>query len=342
MADLDARKRTILQAVVIEYVAAAEPVGSELLATRYRLGVKSATIRNELAEMSELGFLEQPHTSSGRIPSDMGYRFYVDRLITAQEADDTTKLAVKEASEQGDALQSLLRDTSRVLSRVTQLLAVATTVRDSGVTVLNAIVSALGPSKALLVVILSNGHVKNRMIECPPGLTLEDIGGANEFLAANAVAKSLKVLKRAKQPAAAANPTIEKLRSILWSSVRSIARERTRGIVVTEGEQFMFAQPEFQRDLGSLNDLLQTLLDSEVLYEAVSPGEAGKIVTIGRENRNEAMHTLSVVRNSFYVGENEAGVIALVGPTRMSYDTSIPLVNYTARALSDSLTRFFG
>src|SRR5580704_10262473 len=102
MADLDPRKETILRAIIVEYVTTAEPIGSEALVQKYELGVRSATVRNEMAEMSELGYLEQPHTSAGRIPSDLGYRYYVDRLITDRTVRDADKSVVKQATSDGD------------------------------------------------------------------------------------------------------------------------------------------------------------------------------------------------------------------------------------------------
>lgn len=339
---LDPRKQIILRALVVEYVTAAEPVGSEQLVQRYGLGVKSATVRNELAEMSELGYLEQPHTSAGRIPSDMGYRFFVDRLVVQKEVEEATQLKVKDAAEGGDVLEGLLRDTVKVLSRVTQLLGVATTVRDAGVTVRTAVVSALGPSQALMVLALSNGHVENRMIECPGGLTLADIGAVNESLARVTLNKSLRSLTKAKAPGLTGTPAAEKLWLMLWAAIRGIAREGSRGLLVTEGEEYMLAQPEFQRDFASLQTLLHELTDSDVLYEALAPGEEARTVTIGRENRVVPMQKLSVIRHSFFIGGTEAGVIALVGPTRMSYEKGLPLVAFTAQALSESLTRFLG
>lgn len=342
MSELDPRKEMILQAIVIEYVSGAEPVASDLLVQKYQLGVKAATVRNEMAELSELGLLEKPHTSSGRVPSDLGYRYFVDRLIIDQQLQDSTRRQVRDVTEEGEVLQSLLRDTARVLSRVTQLLSVATTVRDPGLTVRNAVVSALGPTQALLVLILNNGHVENRMIDCPPGLTLDDVGLANETLQVAVTNRTLRSLTRAKAPVSEANPAIDRLLSNLWVSIRSICRDLTRGVMITEGEEFMVGQPEFQRDLVALNDLMSQLTNSDLLYEAIAPGEAVQTVTIGRENRQAPMKQLSVVRHSFHVGGQEAGVIALVGPTRMHYEFSIPLVNYTAKALSESLTRFFG
>lgn len=339
---LDQRKETILQAVIVEYVTTVEPVGSELLTQKYELGVKAATVRNELAELSDLGYIEQPHTSAGRIPSDLGYRYYVDFLVTPQSVDPNTRQRLKEAATDGEALQTLLRDTVRSLSRITQLLSVATTVRDADVVVKNAVLSALGPSKALLVLILGNGHVENKMIDCPPGLSLEDVGRLNENLSQQLVGKSLRQLVRAKTPSSDLAP-MDKLMGSVWSSLRACAKDLTRGSIISEGEEFMFGQPEFRRDANILTELLRDLTDSEILYDALSqPSGQPQAVTIGRENRHEGMHRLSVVRNAFFVGGQEAGVIALVGPTRMSYEVGMPLVGFTAKALSDSLTKYFG
>ncbi|MEA2552437.1 MAG: heat-inducible transcriptional repressor [Fimbriimonadaceae bacterium] len=342
MPDLDARKQSILHAVIVEYITGAEPVGSELLVQKYALGVKSATVRNELAEMSDLGFLEQPHTSAGRIPSDLGYRYYVDRLIVPRQPELESKQQVKGVAEQGDALRATLRDTARVLSRITHLLTVAATVKNQDVLVRNAVISALGPKQALLVLVLSNGHIENRMLDCPAGLTLEDVGYANEILTATVGGKTLKGITRVKVPTGG-SPATEKLIASTFNALKVVARDLTRGILVTEGEEFMLAQPEFQRDTGALKSLLETLSDTDLLQDAIhSRREGVESVTIGRENRLESMHQVSVIRNSFFVGETEAGIIALVGPTRMRYERSIPLVHYTAKALSEALTRFLG
>lgn len=342
MNDLDARKQAILQAVIIEYVTGAEPVGSELLVQKYSLGVKSATVRNELAELSELGYLEQPHTSAGRIPSDLGYRFYVDRLLSHREPTSGEKSKLEQGKEEGEVLQKLLRDTTQALSRLTHLMSVATTVRDVGLTVRSAIVSALGPNQALFVLVLSNGRIENKMVECPVGLSLQDVGLANDQLRAAVAGKTLRSLTRAKVPQIPESTAADKLMGIVWAQMRAIARETTRGMMVAEGEEFMIAQPEFQRDLAALASFIEYLNGSDVLYEAVSGNAAAQSVTIGRENRQAQLHQMSVVRQSFYVGENEAGVISLIGPTRMAYDAGIPLVGYTAKVLSESLTKYFG
>lgn len=343
MPELDARKQTILRALVFEYVLAAEPVGSELIVQKHDLGIRSATVRNELAEMSELGYLEQPHTSAGRIPSDRGFRYYVDRLVIEREPDQATRLQVRQTTEEGEVLQELLRDTTALLSRLTRMLAAATIVKDHNVVIRNALVSAIGPQQALLVMVLSNGTVENRLIECPEGLTLEDLGRTNEILAQTVNGKTLRTAMRLKNPPLAMSEGQNKFVASVWSAIRSASKERTRGTVVTEGEEFMVAQPEFQKDVKLLAEVLDSLGNSNTLYDALQiPVEQGKPITIGIENRPDSLVPLSIIRQSFYVGENEAGVIAVIGPKRMPYDTSIPLVSYTAKALSDALTKFLG
>jgi len=342
--DLDPRKQTILRAVVVEYVRGAEPVGSEMIATRYEMGVKSATIRNELADLSDLGFLEQPHTSAGRIPSDQGYRYYVDRFIVEPQLSPELRRQVKSTTEEGDALQELLSETTRALSRLTHLLSAATLVRNPNLIVRSIVVSALGPKQALLVVVLSNGAVVNRMLEVPAELTLTDLGRVNELLTGQVVGQGLRNVAKAKAQSVAPNASAgDQLLSGIQSALKSIAKEVNKVSVTTEGEEFLFGQPEFQRDAGALAELIDSLKESDVLAEALqAPSDQPQTVTIGREHRSSKMHQLSVVRQSFYVGEHEAGMIALVGPTRMAYDVSIPLVNFTARALTHSLTKFLG
>lgn len=340
MSELDSRKVRILRAVIVEYVNTAEPIGSEVLAQRYQLGVKSATIRNEMAELADLGYLAQPHTSAGRIPSDLGYRYYVDHLQVGPP-DVMSRKKLARAAADGDALTDMLRETIRALSRSTQLLGAATTLRSTDLTVKTAVVSAMGPTQALFVLVMSNGHVANKMIEVPAGLTLDELGKVNETIRQAIVDQPLKVLSKLKA-APGGNQREEKLMSALYGNIRIAATSQMRGALITEGEEYIYAQPEFRRDAGYVHQLLGDILDSDVLYESIHPDEGSEVVTIGRENRHESMQQLSVVRQSFYIGNREAGSIALVGPTRMSYDTSIPLVNYTARALTSSLSRFFG
>ena len=341
MDELAPRQRSILRAVIVEYVSSAEPVGSELLTHKSAFGAKSATIRNELAAMADGGYLAQPHTSAGRVPSDMGYRYFVDRLMAPVEPGTEERSKMRGAAREGDMLQLMLQDTTRMLSRMTHLLTASTVVRNAELEVRTVLLSAISPSQALLVLVLANGHVENRMVECPPGLTLQDIGAINESLGRAFVGKNLRQIGKAKAPMEGMSVS-ERLLNQIYSTVRAVSRDLTKGVMAIEGEEFLLSQPEFKRDVTSTAELLESFRDTDLLRDALDPAESGATVTIGQENRREALQSLSIVRQTFYVGEREAGSIAVIGPTRMHYEASIPLVNFSAKALSDALTKFFG
>ncbi len=339
MADLDPRKEQILRAVIVEYVTAAEPVPSDLIAKKYELGVRSATVRNELAEMADLGYLEQPHTSAGRIPSDQGYRYYVDRLIVRRPLDPAAKEKVKHVTEEQDTLRDLLLETTKALSRLTRLVSAAATVRDASIPVRSVVVTAMGPERALLVLVLGNGHVETRVLDCPPGTTLEHVGQANEELATAMEGKTVRTLCRLKV-ASSGHPAVDKLVGRAVESVHGVARELTRGQLVKEGEEYMLTQPEYQRSVEAMEQLIRNLEDDETLHAVlVAPSESAQSVTIGRENTAEALRQVALLRHTFTIGGEEAGTLAIIGPTRMNYDEGITLLSFAAGALSETLTR---
>ncbi|MCA0361483.1 MAG: heat-inducible transcriptional repressor HrcA [Armatimonadetes bacterium] len=341
MDQLNERKRHILRAVIFEYVHTAEPIASELIARKYELGVRSATVRNELAEITELGFLEQPHTSAGRIPSDVGYRYFVDHLLPQESPDAAEQTTLRTATRDEETLRDLVTESTKALSRMTRLMSAAVTVKDSTVRVRHLVLTALGPDRALIVCVLENGHAENRIIECPPGATLAHIGQLNEILAATAGEKSLSELQDYRLPVSG-DPILNTLSERASTCVRGLMKDLTRGNLVLEGEEFVMAQPEFHRLPDTMEMLVESVTDEDGLREAISaPRSDGDTITIGRENQEEKHWPLAILRRQFYVGDQEAGVIAIIGPTRMNYGRSISLLDYTADAISDVLTRLF-
>lgn len=337
MADLGSRKEQILRAVIVEYVDAVEPVASDRIAKKYELGVRSATVRNEMAEITELGYLEQPHTSAGRVPSDRGYRYYVDRLVVRQVVSPEAKQRVLQATDDQDATTELLRETTKALSRLTHLLSAATAVRNSDEVLRTAVITAIGPDRALLVAVLNNGHVENRILEIPAGLTLDTLGQANQLLGAQVQGRSLRQLQRFK-PNLTSHPGLDALLTKAAAQVRSVARDLMRGRLITDGEEYMLAQPEFQQEHAEA--VLRSLEDEEGLQQALlSTAESSDGITIGGENEDENLREFAILRRRFYVGEQDAGMIAIVGPKRMHYDQNIVLLSFAAQAISETLTR---
>lgn len=341
MGELAQRQALILRGVVIEHVSTAEPVASELITLKYNLGVRAATVRNELAELADRGFVEQPHTSAGRVPSDRGYRYFVEHFVADTDPEADSKRQVKKAAREGEALQDLMRDTAKVLSRLTQLLIAATTVRNASCRVRHATVSALGPDSALLILVLSNGHVENRLIECPEALTLDEIGQVNDKLAELTTGCTLRSLTRLRVPLPPKPRPAEALLASAVTSLRAVAKDLTRGKLITAGEEYIFTQPEFVRDTELPGELIRWLQDEERLLKAVH-APSDEPVTIGTENPDPGLHHFSILRQSVKVGDDEAGLLAIIGPTRMQYESNLALLRFTARALGDTLSRALG
>lgn len=347
--ELDARKQRILEAVVRDYVATAEPVGSHVLVQRYSLGVKSATLRNEMAEMSERGYLRQPHTSAGRVPSDRGYRFYVDRLmplpVIQPDEAASVRRAVASASSEMDAI---LRKTCFLLTAMTQLPAVATPPDADDTELRQVFLSPVGTDRALLVLLFGTGRAENRLVGAR--LTASDA-----LLLANALNERFggETLSALRAEAQADEPPPAELRALgaLWTQFRQEVLAAARAVaeevpVVVEGAHTVLQHPEF-RDVERLGQFLSTLQERAALVEMMSralddqtaESKTPLHVVIGEENSRPALHGYSVVSSTYFVGTRERGAIAVLGPTRMDYARVGGAVRLMAQTVSDLLTQ---
>lgn len=339
MEDLTPRKKRILQAVVIEYVHSAEPVPSNVIVERYTVGVGPATVRHELADMSERGYLEQPHTSAGRIPSDTGYRYYVDNLAD-QRLPEGAQSTIREATRSTEDLDNLLHETCSLLARLTHQVAIAATLRDSNATIRTISLIGVAPKKALLTVVFSTGAVETRIVDALPELTLQDLHDLGAAISESVQGMTIRSLSRAAAPRLQVRPSLEPMVNGVWKALKQLCRQLSKGKIYTEGTNMLLGQPEFHRDVGALADIVSALDNFDLLREAVDrPGEAQTAITIGRENPHEPLQRLAIIASRFYVNDQEAGSLAVMGPTRMSYETTVPLVQETAKALSQALSR---
>lgn len=353
--ELDIRKQRILQAIVQDYVATAEPVGSHVLVERYHLGVKSATIRNEMAEMSERGYLRQPHTSAGRVPSDRGYRFYVNRLMplpVLQEGEVTLmRRAIATASTEMDAI---LRRTCQLLAEITRLPALATPPDADDTELRQIFLTPAGAEKALLVLLFSSGRAENRILT-EARLTASDAlllaNALNERFGGQTVASlrggSVLEATDALPPAELARftPLWGRLIAEVGEVIHALGAESP---VVVEGAHAAFEHPEF-RDVERLGQLLSTLQERAALLEMLGTAlgsarmkpSARPVaqVRIGEEMGRPEFSEYSVVTSPYFVGLREWGAIGVVGPTRMDYGRASAAVEFMARTVSDLLTR---
>lgn len=346
--DLDERKQKILGAVVRDYVETVKPLGSEDLAQRHRWGIKSATIRNELAELSELGLLRQPHTSAGRIPSDLGYRFYVDHLMAfAPNTDIAPPILDKE--DQALEMERLLRRTCALLTRTTSYTSVATPPRLADTQISQIFVTPAGDDRLLIVLILSTGQVENRLL-CPAPVeaasaTPADLGAVANALSAALAGQALDTVPDTLFiPPTEFSPLLRALFSILIAAAQQMARHAADDdSIYLEGASEILRQPEF-KDVAKIECVLETLQRGTLLFQTLSRALLGADVTvvIGAENHVPAMTECSVVSASYYVGTRKRGTLGVVGPTRMDYDRAVPAVGFFSRTLSRTLTRLAG
>lgn len=346
--ELDARKQKILSAVVRDYVETVKPLGSEDLAQRHRWGIKSATIRNELAELSELGLLRQPHTSAGRIPSDLGYRFYVDHLM-AFAPNANAALPLLDEEDQALEMERLLRRTCALLTRTTSYTSVATPPRPADTQVSQIFVTPAGDDRLLLVLILSTGQVENRLLcPAPPeaaAATPAELTAVGNALSAALAGQPLDTLSTTLFAAPAElSPSLRSLYSSLIAAAQQMARHAADDdSIYLEGTSEILRQPEF-KDVAKIECVLETLQRGTLLFQTLSRALLGADVTvvIGAENHVPAMTECSVVSASYYVGTRKRGTLGVVGPTRMDYDRAVPAVGFFSRTLSRTLTRLAG
>jgi heat-inducible transcriptional repressor len=336
--------------VVWNYIETAEPVGSSDLASRYSdWGVKAATIRNELADLSEQGYLRQPHTSAGRVPSDLGYRFYVDNLLVERpiEEEQASKSRAELSSDRAETLDRILRQTCAILTQMTRYTAVATPPRPSESSLRQIFTAPAGPDTLLVVGLLSTSETKNRFITgdaarmaiSDPSALVEATNALNSFWSG----KSLDWLSAVKDDQMAApvdqkSTTARFLFRGIAETIRAVAKSATAGNrTVVEGTSEILRQPEFQ-DINKVEAFLDTVQSQALIFACVL-GTAGRNVTvvIGEENRVEALRECSVVTAPYFVGTRERGTLGVVGPTRMDYERTLPAVQFMAQTLSELL-----
>ncbi len=337
---LDRRKMAILGTVVYEYIATGEPVGSATLTQKYNLGISPATVRAELASLDEDGYLDQPHPSAGRVPSDRGYRYYVDRLmlpetLTAQERE-RIRAEVNSASHQ---LDSIVDHASHVLSSLTRNIAFAIAPRLSTQVFRHIELIWLDERAAHIVLVSNLGLAAQKTVSVQADLDADSLVHAANNFNQHLQGKALRDIDlEALQRLARQTP----LPPDLLRSIASILAEHSEagieGRLFAGGAHNLLDQQEF-RDLRKLRAILDLLEEEQTLYQLLHrslQGEGAK-VSIGRELPSADMIECSVVTVPYKVGDSNAGAVGILGPRRMQYARLIALIN----CMADNLNALF-
>jgi heat-inducible transcriptional repressor len=335
------RKKRILRAIVETYIATAEPVGSKAVAERAGLDVSSATIRNEMADLTEMGYLEQPHTSAGRIPSAAGYRLYVNELMDRQQ------LTIQETQRINQALNLKMEELDRVIDRAGKVLsqisdypvftAAASVQR---VTVKRFDLLMVEDNAFIAVVMTDNSVVKNKLIRMPDQLSDPQLQMLSAVLNSSFVGLSQEEMQDTldKMETRTAPGAFRLISMVVDFAVEVLADQRQQKLH-TAGITHLLEHPEYH-SLDKAKPLMAYLsdeADASKLPMTMNDGKNMNIL-IGPENVNDALKDTSVVMASYDIGDNMKGVIGVVGPTRMDYAKVTARLSYFA----DSLTRMFG
>lgn len=337
--EISERKKKILAAVVDEYIITAEPVGSKALAEKAGLGCSSATIRNELAELVNMGFLEQPHTSAGRVPTPLGYRMYVNELMQKQklsleETEDLNRRLEKRLSE----LDNTISDVSRLASQLTNYPALALSARSS-VTIRRFDVIYVDANTFIIVVMLSNNTVRNKLVHLPVSVDEAMVKKLATMFNASftgiSEAEITPTLINATERAA--DDSLGLTSVIAAFAIEALSSEAAPSAFVT-GENRLLNQPEF-RDPDKAHRLMSYLSGGgHILPPGEEIGDTNEVrVLIGPENVAEELRDSSVIVASYDAGDGTRGLIGVVGPTRMDYSLIASKLSFLAQGLSKRL-----
>ena len=334
--ELTERKKKVLRSVVDLYIRTAEPVGSKAITELPDMNYSSATIRNEMADLTAMGYLEQPHTSAGRIPSAAGYRLYVDELMMDYRLSmDETKSITSAIEEKMQRVDRMVEKVAKLVSQATDLPAISLASRHGGATVKRFDLILAGAGSIILVLMLSNDEVVNKLIKLPLNIEDTDLKVLSAVL--NATLTQLtpedytpELLERVMGSAGAAAALVPVIVDFTTDTLR---RQASTNMAVA-GQMRLLGQPEY-RDVDKAQKLI-TSLDEDTLSNlpAVFRNEHGTQVLVGPENVAQELKDTSVVMTKFDIGDGMHGMIGVVGPTRMDYAKVTARLSYFAESLS--------
>ena len=333
--ELTARQKQILRAVVDIYVSTAEPVGSKAIAALPDVSFSSATIRNEMAELTEMGLLEQPHTSAGRVPSPAGYRLYIDELMQDYRLSLDETRSLNEALElKSQEFDQMMSQVGKLVSKMTDLPAYAMATRQSSAVAKHFDLIQAGPGSIILVLMLSGEEVKNKLIKLPVQVSEQELRLLSAVLNASLTDVTAdqitgELLQKVTRSAGAAGPLVP----LVMDFTLECLRQQHGGVHLT-GQMRLLGQPEYKDAAEKAQEIFETL-DEEMISNlpAVLPKDGPVQFLVGPENVAKELKDTSVVMMRFDIGEGMQGTIGVVGPTRMDYAKITAKLGYFAENL---------
>jgi heat-inducible transcriptional repressor len=331
---LNQRQRDILRAVVDDYVSTAEPVGSRTLSRKYGLGLSPATIRNALADLEDEGLLRQPHTSAGRVPSDQGYRVFVEELMALSPLSPAVRADLLRRQAEAEGLRDLLTQTARLAAVLSGCTAIVRSPRPAGARIRALSLVPVTDRELLLVVVSSTGAVTHRQVLLEEPIAPEEVAALALGLQKHLQDRPLDALTGRVLEGLAER--MGRHRDLIRQVIGRV--ETPDDAVVIAHTAHLARQPEFQQRVDGLLDFLDRpdrVLRWMQEVRGGSPSPGAVTIRIGAEHRDAELQGCSVVAASYTMGEEVAGEVAVLGPTRLDYATAVTAVSALAAGLSE-------
>jgi heat-inducible transcriptional repressor len=332
---LTPRRIEIFKAIIEEFIRTAEPVGSKALMERYHLPYSSATIRNDMQVLEEMGYLEKTHTSSGRIPSTAGYKFYCENLLNDAQVDQKTAVAIRSAFEAANLnIDEAVQQSCKILSEMTNMTAGAIG-PDSSAQRLNQIkLFPLDERNAVCVFITDTGHTETKNFRFEEDVSAKDIAECtdvlNERLKNTPVTELSEKLQAIKPILAASVKRYELLFQSFVQAFAKFASENENNVYVS-GKSKLLYQPEFH-DIEKLKQLM-SMLDDNRVWRSLPDSKKAMAVKTSHGAELTWVDDVAIVKSSFHVSEGEEGQLMVVGPSRMNYEKVVSMIEYAARMI---------
>ncbi|MGB6243502.1 heat-inducible transcriptional repressor HrcA [Gordonia sp. (in: high G+C Gram-positive bacteria)] len=337
----DDRRFEILRAIVTDYVDTQEPIGSKALVERHQLGVSSATVRNDMAVLEAEGYIAQPHTSSGRIPTDKGYRLFVDRISEIKPLSAAERRAILSVLDNGVDLDDVLRRSVKLLAQLTRQVAVIQYPVLSTARVRHLEVVALPPSRLLLVVITDTGRVEQRMVALSQEIGEQDLAAVRDMFSIALDGKRLEeasaaVAELATEAPADLRDTVVTIATVL---VETLVERGDDRLVLGGTSNLARSAADFSPNLGGMDIVLDALEEQVVVLKLLAHTQRTGTVTvqIGEETNTENLRNTSVVSTGYGASGTVFGSVGVVGPTRMDYPGTIASVAAVAKYVGEVL-----
>nr|WP_245246535.1 MULTISPECIES: heat-inducible transcriptional repressor HrcA [unclassified Paenibacillus] len=342
---LTERQRHILSAIVDDYIRSAEPVGSRSISKRGNVGFSPATIRNEMSDLEDLGFLEQPHTSAGRIPSHKGYRYYVDHLMTYNNlAHHEVDVLKRFFADRMQEMERAIQHAAMILSQLTNYTSIVLGPEMTGTTLKHLQIVPLTERTAVAIIVTNTGQVENKTVTIPEGIPMGEIEKFVNLL--NARLKNVPLLhfksKLYTEIASEMSSFISGYEELLimLDTVMSGGEEER---VFLGGTTNMLSQPEF-KDVDKVKSILDLLAETPKLvqlFAGTADAGGGIQVRIGSENKLEAVNDCSLITASYSIDGQLLGTIGILGPTRMDYAKVMKLLDHLSKDLTGHMERWY-